>query len=121
MSDIDNILGNSDKEKDIDSQKLMDYLSGRLSDEEQHEMERLMEDSEMTNDALEGLQGIENKAGLDLVTFDLNQRLKQHLQLKNSNRRKKRKITNFNLTVIAIVIILLLCVLGYVVIKMYKK
>lgn len=120
MSDFDNILGNSGNEKEIDSRKLMDYLNGRLSDEEQHEMERLMEDSEMNSDALEGLQGMGNKAGLELVAFDLNNRLKQQLQQKNT-RRNKRKVTNFNLTVIAIVLILLLCVLGYVVIRMYNK
>lgn len=120
MSDINNILGSNDPGKEIDSQRLMDYLSGKLSDEEQHEMERLMEDSEMENDALEGLQGADNK-GLELVTFDLNRKLKQQLQLKGNNRRGKRKITNFNLTVIAIVLILLLCALGYFIIRMYNK
>lgn len=120
MSDIDNILGQSGNEEEIDSRKLMDYLNGRLSDEEQHEMERRMADSEMASDALEGLQGMGNKSSLELVAFDLNNRLKQQLQLKN-DRRKKRKITSFNLTVITIVLILLLCVLGYVVIRMYNK
>lgn len=117
MNNLKDILGNSNK--DIDNQKLMDYLSGKLSDEEQHEMERLMQESEMNNDALEGLQEVKNKASIDLIAFDLNNKLKQQLNLKN-NRRNKRKVTNFNLTVMAIILILLLCILGYVVIKMYQ-
>ena len=41
--DLLNILSNSNK--DIDNQQLMDYLSGKLSDEQMHEIERSMADS----------------------------------------------------------------------------
>jgi ABC-type bacteriocin/lantibiotic exporter with double-glycine peptidase domain len=118
MDNLKDILGNSNK--DIDNQKLMDYLSGKLSDAEQHEMERQMEESDMNSDALEGLQEVKHTVNLDLVTYDLNRKLKQQLQKKN-DRKSKRKITGFNLTVIAIITILILCILGYVVIKMYNS
>lgn len=115
MNNLKNILSNSNK--DIDNQKLMDYLAGKLSDEEQHEMELLMQESEMEADALEGLQEASGATNLNLVTYELNKKLKQQLNLKNE-RRNKRKVTNFNLTVIAIILILILCILGYIVIKM---
>jgi ABC-type bacteriocin/lantibiotic exporter with double-glycine peptidase domain len=115
MDNLENILNNSNK--DIDNQKLMDYLAGKLNDAEQHEMEMLLQESEMNSDALEGLQEVKNKASLDLVQYELNKKLKQQLQLK-TNRKDKRKITNFSLTVIAIVTILILCILAFIVIKM---
>ena len=39
-SDLLNILSNSNK--DIDNQKLMDYISGKLSGKEKHEVEQWM-------------------------------------------------------------------------------
>jgi anti-sigma factor RsiW len=51
--DLLNILSNSNK--DIDNQKLMDYLSDKLSAEEKHEVEKTLVDSELMNDAVEGL------------------------------------------------------------------
>ena len=57
--DLLNILSNSNK--DIDNQKLMDYLSGKLSEGEKHEIEKEMMDSEMMNDVLEGLEKFKNK------------------------------------------------------------
>jgi ferric-dicitrate binding protein FerR (iron transport regulator) len=115
MDNLKDILNNSNK--DIDNQKLMDYLAGKLNDAEQHEMEMLLQESEMNDDALEGLQEVKNKTSLDLVQYELNRKLKQQLQLKTS-RREKRKITNFGLTVTVIIAILILCVLAFMVIKM---
>jgi hypothetical protein len=62
--DLLNILSNSNK--DIDNQKLMDYVSGKLSAEEKHEFEKTLVDSEILNDAVEGLEGFKNKEQLNL-------------------------------------------------------
>jgi len=60
MSDeLLNILSNSNK--DIDNQKLMNYLSDKLSQEEKHEFEKDMVDSEIFNDVIEGLEKFKNK------------------------------------------------------------
>jgi hypothetical protein len=116
MSDLKDILSNSNK--DIDNQRLMDYLSGKLNNAEQHELEAGMED-EMLNDALEGLQQVQNKKDLDLAIYQMNQQLKSKLAIKEK-KLKRRKIQNFELTVITIVIILALCVLAYVLVRMSK-
>src|SRR5665647_843583 len=57
--DLLNILSNSNK--DIDNQKLMDYLSDKLSAEEKHEVEKTLVDSELMNDAVEGLEKFKDK------------------------------------------------------------
>jgi hypothetical protein len=117
MTDLKDILGNSNK--DIDNQRLMDYLSGRLTDAEQHELEAGMDD-EMMSDALEGLQSVKGTHNLDLTVFELNQKLKKELKIKEK-KKNRRKIKDFELTVIAIVVILVLCVLAFIVIRMKGK
>jgi len=62
-NDLLNILGNSNK--DIDNQKLMDYLSGKLSDQEKHEVEMWMVDNDFENEALEGLQQMSGNKKLE--------------------------------------------------------
>ena len=49
-----NILSNSNK--DIDNQKLMDYLSGQLPEKEKQEVEQWMAENDFSDEAMEGLQ-----------------------------------------------------------------
>jgi len=115
-NDLFNILSNSNK--DIDNQKLMDYLSGKLSDSEKHEVEKLMSDSHFMNDAVEGLQNVEDKNKLQVYVDQLNKELHQQLQ-KPRDRREEKKIQEYPWTYLAIILILGLCILGYIVIRMF--
>ena len=63
MDELKDIL--SDSNKDIDNQKLMDYLSGQLTAEERHDMEKEMADSPFVNDAVEGLEEIKDKKNVE--------------------------------------------------------
>ena len=84
MSDeLLNILSNSNK--DIDNQKLMDYLSDKLSPKEKHEFEEKMADSEMLNDVVEGLEKLKNKKDISTLVEQLNTNLKKQL------RKRKKK------------------------------
>ena len=112
-NDLLNILSNSNK--DIDNQKLMDYLSGKLSDQEKHEVEMWMVDNDFENEAMEGLQQMAANKKLDGYVDQLNKELHQYIKQKK-DRREKRKIANGFWTYIAIVIILLVIILAYVVI-----
>ena len=47
---------------EVDQETLLKYLEGRLSDEQKHELEKKMLTSEFSDDAMEGLQEIKNKA-----------------------------------------------------------
>src|ERR1700761_6650381 len=87
--DLLNILANSNK--DIDNQPLMDYLSGKLSPEELHEVERSMADNDFLNDAIEGLQDIPDKKNVQRYVDELNASMHKNLE-KKKQRRLKRKL-----------------------------
>jgi hypothetical protein len=113
----------SDKLKDIlshlsteiDQETLIKYLEGKLSDEQKHELEKKMLDSEFANDAMEGLQEIKNKARILSLVDQLNRDLHKKLQ-KKKQRREKFRFKDQPWLYIAIAILLLLIVLSYVII-----
>lgn len=111
-----NILANSNK--DIDNNKLMEYLSGKLSAEEKHELEKQMADSEFVNDAVEGLEEVEHKKELNIVVDQLNTDLQKHLN-KRKRRKEKRALKDQPWVYLAIVLLLALFVISFIVIKKY--
>ena len=112
--DLLNIL--SDSNKDINNQKLMDYLSNKLSGDEKHEFEKNMADSEMLNDIVEGLEKFKNKKDLSILVEQLNSNLKKQLEKKKS-KRLKRKIKELPWLYLSIILILILIIIGYIFIK----
>src|SRR6185503_14793287 len=114
----------SDKLKDIlshlstevDQETLLKYLEGRLSDEQKHELEKKMLNSEFTNDAMEGLQEIRSKEKISSLVEQLNRDLHTKLE-KKKKRREKLRFKDQPWLYIAIVIILLLIVLSYIVVS----
>ena len=113
-NDLLNILSNSNK--DIDNQKLMDYLSGQLNEEEKHEVEMWMVDNDFENEALEGLQQMGSNKKLEGYVDQLNKELHQYIKQKK-DRREKRRINNGFWVYVAIVFILLTIILAYMVIS----
>ncbi|WP_127130077.1 hypothetical protein [Pseudoflavitalea rhizosphaerae] len=112
--DLFNILSNSNK--DIDNQKLMDYLAGKLSEQDKHEVEAWMLDNDFENEAIEGLLQVNGNKKIDNYVDQLNKDLNQYIQ-KKKKQREKRKIQDAPWVYIAIVLILLLAVVAYIVIK----
>ena len=117
-SDLLNILSNSNK--DIDNQKLMDYISGKLSGKDKHEVEQWMVDNNFESEALEGLQKINNKKDLDLYVTELNKELNKYLEHKKQ-RRDRKKINEIPWSYLAIVVVLLLIILTYFVIEKISR
>lgn len=115
MKDLINILSNSNK--DIDNQKLMDYLSGKLSSHEANEVEQWLEENEFGEDAIEGLQKVRTKEDINLHVELLNKQLGTYIKQKKQ-RRNRRKIDNLGWSIVAILVVILLIVLAYVVLKM---
>ena len=112
--DLLNILANSNK--DIDNQQLMDYLSGKLSGDALHELERSMAGDEFLNDAVEGLQQIGDKKDMQSYVDELNAAMQKSLQ-KKKQRRLRLRIKEEPWTYLAIILVIVLCVLGYIVIR----
>ncbi|MCC6287205.1 MAG: hypothetical protein IT249_04915 [Chitinophagaceae bacterium] len=115
-SDLFNILSQS---KNIDQQKLLDYLQGKLSPEETHEIEKLLIDDDFESDATEGLLEVKDKQQLPVVMNELN----KQLVLKLSKRRKKtllkKPLPNILIPAITTIIILLLIMMFYLLLRKY--
>jgi ferric-dicitrate binding protein FerR (iron transport regulator) len=112
--DLLKILSHSNK--DIDNQKLMDYIAGKLSAEDKHEIEKWMADSNFMNDAVEGLQTVKNKANLSTLVEQLNQDLQKRLEQKK-NRKNKRRLKDYAWIYYAIVFVLFVILITWYIIQ----
>ena len=117
MSDnLKDILSNSNK--DIDNQRLMDYLGNHLPAEQKHEVEEAMNDDMFMNDAVEGLQQMGSRQNIETYTEQLNSFLEKQTE-KNKSRKLKRRWKDSPYTYFTVIIILVLLVLCYVVLKKF--
>ena len=115
MSDLKDIL--QDGKGKLPEDKLLAYLEGRLSPEEQHEVEQWLGDEGMESDAVEGLKNIQPAETRDTVDR-INHALRKQLMPK---KRKRRQIKDNPLAMQAVVIISLLIILAYIVIRIATK
>ena len=100
-------------------ERLMKYLEGKLSGEELHEFEKQMAESDLLNDAVEGLETVKQQKNIDVYVNDLNKHLHNYTSSKKKRRLKNRLELN-DWTLLSIFLIIALCIVGYVVIKMMK-
>ena len=107
--DLKDILSNLNK--DIEQEKLLDYLNKNLSAAEAHEVEKQMADDAFMNDAVEGLENFSNKKDLSLLVQQLNTELKKQTEKKKA-KREKRKLKDQPWLYISIIIILLLAIIS---------
>lgn len=87
-SDLLDIL--SRRELPITNEQLINYLTGKLSAEENHEIEKIIISSGIDNDAVEGLEMVSNKEKLHQYQLDINKALRDKLLPKKSTRKKRR-------------------------------
>jgi len=115
----------TDKWKDIltqksalDPHKLMDYLEGKLSDKEKHEVESVLADSAFMDDAAEGLNEMKDKQKIASILFELNSQLH-----KKTQQRRKLQFSNRlpfpGWLIFTTVTVILLIVLAYIIYRMY--
>jgi hypothetical protein len=112
--DLKDILSNLNK--DIEQEKLLQYLNRNMSDAEQYAFEKQMNDDEFMNDAVEGLQSLDNKNKIAALVQQMNADLKKQLE-KKKKRKQKRKLTEEPWIYFSIVLLLLLIMAAYLVIK----
>ncbi len=117
-NDLKNILANLNK--DIEQEKLLEYLNRQLPVQEQHELEKQLNDDEFMSDAMDGLEQLHNKADVPLLVKELNSGLKKQLD-NNKNKRNRRDVMKDSWIYYTVVVLLLLAVIGFVVIKMFMK
>ena len=117
MQNLKDILSHSNK--DIDNQKLMDYLAGKLSAEEKHEVEKWMIDNEFAGDAFEGLNKFPPKKDLGIYVDQLNKELAAYI-LQKKQRRDRKKLNQPSWLYIAVIVILVVLLLAFFVISAIK-
>jgi hypothetical protein len=101
---------------DIDQETLLLYLQGKLSSEEQHNIEKKILDNEFNLDALEGLEHFKNKKNIQAIVAQLNSELKKKTD-KKKKAREKKKLSIDPWMVIAVIILLALIVISFIIIK----
>lgn len=113
-----NILSHSNK--DIDNQKLMDYISNSLSEEERYELEKALLDSEPENDAIEGLQQFTNPQDALKLAEELNRALQRQLQKKEAVK-EKRRLKEAPWLYVAIALIIVVALIAFFIIRKYLE
>ncbi len=111
-NNLKDILSHSNK--DIGNQQLMDYLSNRLPEEAQHDLEKAMADDPFMNDAVEGLQEVSNQQAIPGYVEQLNHELQRQVK-RNRQRREKRRWRDQPYAYLAFLILLLLLITGFLV------
>lgn len=111
--DLKDILSNLNP--GIDQETLLQYLQGKLSAQQQHEVEKQLMDSDFEADALEGLQDIKDKKSIAVLVDQLNADLKRRTE-KKKQFKKKLKLELDSSLVMAVIIIMLLIVISYLII-----
>lgn len=119
MSDeLKDILSNLNKE--IEQEKLLDYLNKKLSAAEAHEVEKQMADDDFVNDAVEGLEHFEDKKALPGYVQQLNKDLKKLLG-KRKLEKEKRRLKEQPWLYFTIALLLILIIVGFVLVRKYLE
>jgi anti-sigma factor RsiW len=115
---LKDILSNLNPE--VDQETLLLYLQGKLSAEQQHEVEKHMMQDEFDADAFEGLQNITDKKQLASLVEGLKKDLRKRTDKKKKFREKLR-LKEEPWIWITIVIVLMLVVLSFLIIHKMKQ
>jgi hypothetical protein len=95
-----------------DPQRWLDFLDGKLSDQERKQMEEEIAQSEFLRDALDGLTPADARQDLQSVVKELNSNLERSLHAKKK-QRKRRPLGDQLWIWVTIALLLGICLLGY--------
>ncbi len=99
---------------EVKQETLLLYLQGKLTPEEQHEVEKHLLDEDFEGEAFEGLNEVKNKQELGRLVAQLNNDLKKKTSLSKTKKRTLLKEDQW--LWMALFIILLLIVISYIII-----
>lgn len=114
MDNLKNILSGLSTE--VDQETLLQYLQGKLSDEQRQAVEEKLMDNSFEDDALEGLQEFKDKQQISYMVDALNHDLKRKVE-KKKKRREKMKLKDQPTLYIVILIFILLIIISYWIIR----
>jgi len=103
---------------DVDQETLLLYLQGKLSAQQQHELEKRMMGNDFESDAFEGLHSFKNSQQVQSLVEQLNRDLKKKTEKKNAFR-EKLKLKQEPWILITVIFVLLLVIISYIIIHKY--
>lgn len=112
------ILSNLSTE--VDQETLLLYLQDKLSEDQKHEVEKVLLQNEFEEEAMEGLQEFKDKEQLRYMAEMLNRELKKKTE-KKKKHREKMQLKEQPWLYISILILLLLIVLSFLIIQKLSK
>lgn len=105
----------SESNKDIDNQRLMDYLAGKLTEEQKHEIEQQLADDPFYSEALEGLEQAGDEKKLQTTVDHLNRQLQKFLQQKKKKKQRAFQFYKNTWIYIAVLFILTLAAIVFLI------
>ena len=113
-NELKDILNNLNK--DIEQEKLLEYLNNHMTPQEKHEFEKSLIDDEFADDAIEGLGQLKNKENLSAFVDQMNRNLNSELK-----RKKKKKQLQLSPTIyFSILLILFIAIVTWLIISRLK-
>ena len=104
---------------EVDQETLLLYLQGKLSAEQQHEVEKKLMNNDFASDAAEGLQSFKDQQRLELLVKQLNRDLRIKTDKKKAYR-EKRKLKLDPWVIITLLIILALVVISFFILQKFS-
>jgi len=111
-------MGPGGEDKHLTDEQLLAYLEGRMSPQEQREIEEWLSEEGPEADAIEGLQQIRTEETRRTVD-ELNHLL--HKQLLRATPKRRKVFSEDHWAWVAIIVILLLIIVGYIVIRVAES
>ena len=115
---LKDILSNLSPE--VDQQALLLYLQGKLTAEQQHQLEKDMMANDFSSDALEGLGEIKDDKKIQALVDQLNTQLRKNTRKRKENNRKL-ELKQPPWTYLSIILVLLLVIISYFIIHRYMQ
>lgn len=96
----------------LGEKQMMDYLHGRMNEEDMHALEAHLASCEFCNEALEGLMQVENKGQIPVIVKQIHNQVRRDLRAHRARKRKVKMYVWLSLVVIIVLIILLIAFLA---------
>lgn len=115
MDELNNIW-NADDE--LNEEQLLNYIRNSATPDAAHDMEEKMAASSLVNDGVEGLQQFSSNEKINAYVQQINNDLHQHLSVKKT--KKHRGIQHLSWEIIALIVVIILCLIGFAIIRMMR-
>jgi len=116
MANLNNIWN---KDDELNEEQLMNYVKGKLTEEDAYAFEKKMIDSSFISDGVEGLQQFSSAEKINNYAQHINENL--HQRLIEKKRKNKKGFKGLSWEVITVIAVILLCLLSYAIIELMRK